>query len=328
MAAQDKTLRSNGHSVGMREGYERMLRASGAHGRFVTLGTGRRVHVVEAGDGVPIVHLHGNNTSALSHLMLLETATGVRSYLVDRPGMGLSDPSDFPRGMFRDFAVRFVDDVLDALRLESVVLVGASGGGTYATWYALEHPQRVRGLAMLGSTPTLPGAHLPLPIRLIATPLLGDVMTRAVKPGRRMLLRMMASMGEADTITRHPDLLNSLIAGARDPIAVAANRAEIRAVVSPFGFRGATRSRREDLRRLSVPTLMILGDRDPVVSIQAARAAARLIPHARLEVLPAGHVPQLGHPAQVAQLLTAFALGCSRRTTTGPGPTPGAGRVK
>ena len=91
MAAQDKTLRSNGHSVGMREGYERMLRASGAHGRFVTLGTGRRVHVVEAGDGVPIVHLHGNNTSALSHLMLLETATGVRSYLVDRPGMGLSD---------------------------------------------------------------------------------------------------------------------------------------------------------------------------------------------------------------------------------------------
>ena len=89
------------HSAGMRDVYQRMLRASGTHGRFVTLGTGRRVHVVEAGDGVPVVHLHGNNTSALSHLMLLEHLTGVRSYLVDRPGMGMSDGGDFQRRGFR-----------------------------------------------------------------------------------------------------------------------------------------------------------------------------------------------------------------------------------
>jgi pimeloyl-ACP methyl ester carboxylesterase len=312
MAAQAKTVRSPEHSAGMRDVYERMLRASGAQGRFVTLGTGRRVHVVEAGDGVPVVHLHGNNTSALSHLMLLEHATAARSYLVDRPGMGLSDPSDFPRGKFRDFAVRFVDDVLDALQLDNAVLAGASGGGVYATWYALEHPRRVRGLAMLGSTPTLPGCRLPLPIRLMAMPVLGDVMTRAVKPGRRMLLHMMASVGEADTITRHPDLLDSLVAGARDPVAVAANRAEFQAFISPFGYRPATRTRPEDLRRLSVPTLMIWGDRDPVVPIEAVRATAQLIPDARLEVLPAGHVPQLGHPERVAKLLTAFARGLYR----------------
>lgn len=309
MATQAKGVRPLEHSAGMRDVYQRMLRASGTHGRFVTLSTGRRVHVVEAGDGAPVVHLHGNNTSALSHLMLLEHATAVRSFLIDRPGMGLSDPSDFPRGTFRDFAVRFVDDVLNALQLENAVLAGASGGGIYATWYALEHPQRVRGLAMLGSTPTLPGDHLPVPIRLMAMPAVGDVMTRAVKPGRRMLLRMMASVGEADTITRHPDLLDSLVAGARDPVAVTANHAEFQALTSPFGYRPATRTRPEDLRRLSVPTLMIWGDRDPVVPIEAARAAARLIPDARLEVLPAGHVPQLGHAGKVAELLTAFARG-------------------
>jgi pimeloyl-ACP methyl ester carboxylesterase len=297
------------HSAGLRDVYERMLRASGTPGRFVTLHTGKRVHVVEAGDGPPVVHLHGNNTSALSHLMLLEHTTAVRSYLVDRPGMGLSDPSDFPRSKVRDFAVRFVGDVLDALELEDAVLAGASGGGVFATWYALEHPQRVRGLAMLGSAPTLPGGHVPPPIRLMATPVLGDVLNRTVKPGRRMLLRMMASVGEADTITRHPDLLDSLVAGARDPVAVAANRAEFRALISPFGYRTVARIRPEDLRRLSVPTLMIWGDRDPVVPIDAARAAAQLIPDARLEVLSAGHVPQLGHPEQVAKLLTAFARG-------------------
>jgi hypothetical protein len=31
-------------------------------GRFVTLRAGLRAHVVEAGDGAPVVHLHGNNT--------------------------------------------------------------------------------------------------------------------------------------------------------------------------------------------------------------------------------------------------------------------------
>lgn len=312
MAAQAKTVGSRDHSAGVRDVYKRMLQTSGTQGRFVTLRTGRRVHVVEAGDGVPVVHLHGNNTSALSHLMLLEHATAVRSYFVDRPGMGLSDPSDFPRGKFRDFAVRFVDDVLDALELENAVLTGASGGGIYATWYAFEHPRRVRGLAMLGSSPTLPGGHVPLPIRLMAMPVLGYVMARAVKPGRRMVLRMMASVGESDTIARHPDLLDSLVAGARDPVAVAANRAELQALFSPFGYRSATRIRPQDLRHLSVPTLMIWGDRDPVVPIEAARAAVQLIPDARLEVLPAGHVPQLGHPGQVARLLTAFARGLYR----------------
>ena len=161
MEAQAKSVGSREHPAGMRDVYERMLRAVGTRGRFVTLGTGKRVHVVEAGDGVPVVHLHGNNTSALSHLMLLEHATAVRSYLVDRPGMGLSDRSAFPRGEFRDFAVRFVGDVLDALGLDNAVLVGASGGGVYATWYALEHPQRVRGLVMLGSTPRCPAVTFP-----------------------------------------------------------------------------------------------------------------------------------------------------------------------
>ena len=97
---------------------------------------------------------------------------------------------------------------------------------------------------------------------------------------------MMASMGVADTIARHPDLLESLIAGARDPVAVAVNRVELQALISPLGYRAAARMRPEDLRRLPVPTLMIWGEHDPVVPIEAARAAAELIPDARLEVPP------------------------------------------
>ena len=176
------------------------------------------------------------------------------------------------------------------------MLAGASGGGTWAIWCALDRPERVRGLVMLGSVPLLPGARIPIGIRLMATPVLGDVLSRTVRPGRRMLLRLMSSVGEGDTILRHPDLLDSLIDAAHDPVATAANVAEFQALISPFGTRSATRIRPDDLRRLAVPTLMIWGDHDPVVSVADARAAAELIPDARLEVLPAGHVPQLGNP--------------------------------
>jgi pimeloyl-ACP methyl ester carboxylesterase len=290
-----------------------MVEAAGVQGRYIQ-GQSGRVHVIEAGDGPPVIHLHGNNTSSLSHLMLLEHITTCRSYLVDRPGFGLSDPENVPHNSFRQWAVRWLDDVLDELQLETAVVAGASGGGAWALWYALDRPQRVRGLVMLGSVPLLPGARIPLGIRLMATPALGHVLGRTVKPGRRMLLRLMSSMGEGDTILRHPDLLDSLLDAAHDPVAIAANVAEFQALLSPLGTRSATRIRRDELRRLTVPTLMIWGDHDPVVSVADARAAADLIPDARLEVLPAGHIPQLGNPSQVAKLLEDF---------TRSGPSPG-----
>jgi pimeloyl-ACP methyl ester carboxylesterase len=55
---------------------------------------------------------------------------------------------------------------------------------------------------------------------------------------------------------------------------------------------------------------MIWGARDPVVQVADARAVAELIPDARLEVLRAGHVPQLGNPQRVAQLVARFAASC------------------
>jgi pimeloyl-ACP methyl ester carboxylesterase len=301
------------HTPVIEKSYRQMLRAADAHGRSVRRPSGRRVHVVESGDGPPVVHLHGTNTSSLSHLMLPGRTPGIRSYLVDRPGCGLSDPEDFRPEDFRAYSVGFVGDVLDGLGLDAAHLVGASGGGLWATWYSLAHPERVRGLIMLGSVPTLPGGRVPLPLRLIATPGIGELMVRAVKPGRRMLLRMMASVGEADTIVRHPDLLESLVAGARDPVAVRANLAELRALISPRGFRTGMRLSPEDLRRLAVPTLMIWGDDDPVVPLSQARAVAAEIPHARLVNLPAGHVPQLGNPERVAALLEDFVMATAPR---------------
>lgn len=319
MTTSAKRARAPQHPEELRQGYDAMVRAAGVRSRIVRTQSAR-IHVIEGGEGPAVLHLHGNNTSSLSHLMLLEHTGGVHSYLVDRPGSGLSDPDPFPRDEFRQRAVAFVDDVLDELDLASAVIVGASGGGTWAFWYALARPDRVRGLVMLGSVPLLPGARIPFGIRLVATPLLGSMISRAVRPNRRMLLGLMRSVGEGDSILRHPDLLDSLVDAARDQVAAAANVAELQALLSPLGPRRASRIRPEELRGLAAPTLMIWGDRDPVVRLADARKVADLIPDAHLEVLPAGHVPQLGNPERVAGLVEGFA----RRCAPDP-PRPGRG---
>jgi pimeloyl-ACP methyl ester carboxylesterase len=262
--------------------------------------------VIEAGDGPPVVFLHGSGTSSLSLLPLLERLEGVRAIAVDRPGFGQSEPDRVPRLRFRDAAVKFVDEVLDELGLETSALAGNSMGGTWALWYALARPERVRRLVLLGSAPLLPRTRAPLPLRVSAAPLLGELLPHVLRPSRNLVVRLMASMGEGDTIVRYPELIESVVGAARDPIASAANRAELRAVMTHFGFRRSARIEPDELRRLTVPTLLIWGDHDPVGTVEAARATATLVPPARLAILPAGHVPYLGHPRRVAELLTAF----------------------
>ena len=287
------------------EAHERMLRASAVRSRFIETRSGGRVHVLEAGEGPPVLHLHGTNTSSLSLLPVLERLQAVRAIAADRPGFGLSEPVQVPRGRFREAAVEFVDEIADVLGLDTFAIAGNSMGGTWALWYALARPERVSRLALLGSAPLLPGTEPPLPLRAMATPVLGDALAR-MKPNAKMVVRLLSSVGEKDTIVHYPDLIESVVAAGRDSVASTANLAELRAVISPFGFRPAMRVSPEDLRRLTVPTLLIWGDHDPVGAIEVAQATSRLICDVQLEVLPAGHVPYLGHPQRVADLVSEF----------------------
>ena len=286
--------------------HRRMIVASAARGRMIETRLGRRVHVIEAGDGPPVVFLHGSGTSALSTLALVEHLEGFRMIALDRPGYGLSDPVDVPRERFREAAVEFIDETVDELGLESFALAGGSMGATWALWYALARPGRVRRLALLGSPPLLPGTRAPTPLRVMAAPVVGDLLPRLVKPSPRMVVRMMSSMGEGETIVRHPDLIDAIVAAGRDPIATATDLAEFRAVLTPLGFRRELRVQPSELQHLTVPTLLIWGDHDPVGTVDVARAVASLIPDAQLEVVDAGHAVWLGNPKRIAGLLGAF----------------------
>lgn len=122
-------------------------------------------------------------------------------------------------------------------------------------------------------------------------------------------------MGEREALREHPELIDLFLVARCDPLTVSALAAEVRVVVSPFapvsrsGWRRSSRVRADELRRLAMPTLLAWGDREPLGSVSVAQAVTDLIPQARLQVLPSGHAPWLGQPAQTAAAVADFLRG-------------------
>ena len=141
----------------------------------------------------------------------------------------------------------------------------------------------------------------------MTAPVVGDLLPRVVKPSAKMVVRMMSAMGEGETIVRHPDLIDAIVAAGRDPISSATDRAEYRAILTPLGFRRSLRVQPSELKSLTVPTLLIWGDHDPVGTVDVAHTVASLIPDAQLDVVAAGHAVWLGDPKRISGLLCAFA---------------------
>lgn len=299
------------HSVEIHEVYQRVLAGTSVHSRSLDVGTGVRIHLLEKGSGPPVVLIHGTGINAAFFLPLLTQLEGIRAIVPDRPGQGLSDRIDFPRHRYFETAIAWVDRLLDALELNAVVLLGHSAGGVWALRYALAHPDRVTRLVLIGP-PALPKTHCPLPYRLMATPGLGALLPRLAPPSPKSVLQFATFMGEKATISDHPHLIDLIVAANRDPIAASVDNAEARVLVSPFallspaGFRHRSRVRRDELRRVTMPTLLIWGEREPLGSVSVGREVTQLIPDARLQVLPTGHVPWLGQPAQTAATILNF----------------------
>ena len=310
MSSRPRTRTHQPHSAELGQVYERLLAGSPVHSRQIEV-AGDRVHLLELGAGPPVMLLHGTGDPAGFLLPLLHELHGVRAIAPDRPGVGLSDPIDLPAARYREAAVAWLDRLLDTLGLDATALAGHSGGGVWALWYALAHPDRVKRLVLLG-VPTLPKTRCPPPIRLVGTPGLGALLSRLVPPTPESTLRLAGAVGEKATLARHPDLVDLLVAAGRDPMTDRASQEEFRELISPFALLSASGWRRrallrpDELRRLTMPTLVLWGERDPVGSVPVARAVADLIPDARLEVLPTGHGPWLGQPTRTAATVTDF----------------------
>lgn len=119
------------------------------HGKFIEV-AGCRIHYTDEGEGPPILMLHG--LGAHMHYMrrpLLETmGQGFRVVAMDRPGAGYSTRAKGMDGRLTEQA-RVVAALIDRLGLDRPLMVGHSLGGAVALALALDHPEKVRGLALI-----------------------------------------------------------------------------------------------------------------------------------------------------------------------------------
>lgn len=123
---------------------------------------GWRLHYHEAGEGTPVLFLHGSGPGATGwsnfKLNIDAFAQNHRVLLLDQPGWGESDPMEASEGGHRQAILEF----LDALGLEKVSLVGNSLGGINAVEFTLTNPDRVDRLITMGTPDmTVPNTFSP-----------------------------------------------------------------------------------------------------------------------------------------------------------------------
>jgi 2-hydroxy-6-oxonona-2,4-dienedioate hydrolase len=273
-----------------------------------------RVRVQECGEGRPALFIHGVMTAGSSFAPLAMRMKGVRCLVLDRPGCGLSEPWSLDGPTFRNEAVAVIAAVLDALDLPTVDLVGSSLGALWSTWFAIDRPDRLERLALVGPSAGMPGVRVPMFLRLLSV-VLGRVVVR--KPMTdKMLRRIFVDMGHGPSIER------GLIPGSLFEWGVAmANETstrsnELQVLQRAVGLRGMrpwARLRSDELEKVKSPTLLLAGDGDTHGGPPVAARLADLIPGAiRETVRGAGHLPWLDDADGVAERLSAFLASCSR----------------
>jgi pimeloyl-ACP methyl ester carboxylesterase len=153
-----------------------------------------RMHYVDAGprDGNPVVMLHGNPTWSFLYRNFIPplTEAGHRAIAVDHLGFGRSDKPDYPELYTIERHCRRMDALLESLDLHEATVVPQDWGGPIGLWWAVRHPERVRGLFILNTLAHRPPGKvsLALPLRLFRTPGIGEVMVKGLDLFKRIFL--------------------------------------------------------------------------------------------------------------------------------------------
>ena len=269
--------------------------------RFRTIATRRaRLSTLEAGSGPPVVALHGLGGTKGSFLPTVAALAGrFRVIAVDLPGFG---DSDKPIGAAYDarFFARAVIDLLDALELERVHVIGNSLGGRVALELGLRDPDRVDRLALLAPSlawrrgrpwaPVLRFVRPELGLFQLAPPAVVDAVVRRLIPGA----------GEGWAAAGVDEFLRAYLTPAGRAAFYAAARQVY--LEEPHGEEGFW----SRLPGLQPEALFVWGGRDRLVPVAFARHVTDALPRSRHVELDCGHVPQVERPRQTHDAIREF----------------------
>jgi pimeloyl-ACP methyl ester carboxylesterase len=261
-------------------------------------------YVVDAGEGPPVLLLHGYGDTADGWRRVVPGLVGDRRVIaVDVPPFGRS--GDARAARLIDFYKDFFPQLLDSLEVERATLVGHSLGGAIALHLTLEHPQLVERLGLvapagLGKSPpwwwhAIAGYDLAWKTALsipspLTAPLIQQGMTRFLNwrlfhDPRQMretidhLVRMHGTRRDFDRL-------------------LAAGRCCIESYTGTL---------LEDSRRIRVPLFMVWGEDDGLVPSRHAADFGRLHPRAHVHVFEdCGHYPHIELPGRFNRMLHAW----------------------
>jgi 3-oxoadipate enol-lactonase len=233
-----------------------------------------------SGEGPAVVFAHGKGGNHVSWWQQVPVFSRTfRCVTFDHRGWGRSLN---PRGSIGREA--FVDDLrglLDHLEVHRTFLVAQSMGGLTCLGFALGHPERTMGLVLADTTGGIGDPAVVETIRSRKAP--KDVTLRAMSAGFR------DSDPAGAFLYKEINLLNP----PRDP--------------EPNGFTSGEGPKAEDLARMRVPTLLIVGEEDQVMPPPAMERSRDLIPGSRLERVPgAGHSVYFEKPDLFNRLVLDF----------------------
>lgn len=268
-----------------------------------------RYHYLTAGEGTPLVLLHGTaiDAATLSYgPSLPELATRHRVVALDWPGYGASER---PRvAMTVQDHVASLAVVLDALGFDRVHLAGFSMGGAAALGFALEAPEKVASLTMIGSYGLDDSLPVPLlPYLALRAPALRRGVVWGLRRSRLLTRLVLRTIVFADPGRVTADLVADVHRHLRAPEAERSFVAWLRGELRPWKLGTSFADR---LDALTVPTLLLHGREDRVVPWRKALRASERIDDARLVVVPGcGHWVMREAPETFRRELLAFTSG-------------------